>query len=638
MKLFLVKSIITVMIFLSVVTLSNQNNNNSSNSSFWSTIDANKNISIKDQFKFWHSTMKKSYNINSYYALDKYKVFKANYEFIEEFNKKNQSFKLGITQYADMTTEEFEKEILNYNDYYERDSDHLKSKNEILKASVNYEINSKFTTFDELLEQNINKKPAVSFSEQSIKKDKSNVVNNNSYSTFDELLEAHNNDTSNNNNNSGINKNNDVIKSNYSKEVGKNKIEISNYSTFDDLLENNKDKNNIINNENSNIIINNSSSKSESKIESGYTKANNEAIDSKKYSTFDELLEQESHIENSRYSTFDELLQHENNIKTNDLSNINKFEEDSNKKSKSDQTYSIFDELLDQKNGNDKNKNNDNYQFDINTKADDDLPYVSKEVYQRVRPKTRNLKSSRPSNQTFDELLSLTYLESKNNSVASSNNSIKNSIKNQNNCGSAHIFVATTLLEDKVNESNKNSSEEINLSAQQILDCADTSCSQGSLKSIFDYLSTNKIQLESNYPYTSEKGNCKFSNNNSKNSNGGYKLISWRYINNTDKKMNANEIIKESTYGSALYVEPKYLQLYRSGVLDYSCDSTSKVNHVAVVVEINEKDNYIKVRNSFGSSWGEDGFFRIKKEESSYTCGLTKHLYLVDRVSSSFNN
>ena len=51
------------------------------------------------------------------------------------------------------------------------------------------------------------------------------------------------------------------------------------------------------------------------------------------------------------------------------------------------------------------------------------------------------------------------------------------------------------------------------------------------------------------------------------------------------------------------------LQHYSSGVLDSRCEGNP--NHAVVIIGYDE-DSWI-VKNSWGSTWGEDGFFRVRR-------------------------
>jgi Cathepsin propeptide inhibitor domain (I29) len=68
--------------------------------------------STKDQFKLWHYMNNKSYNLNSEFSLERYRIFKQNLKKSEEHNSKNLGYTLGITRFADLTSEEFKAQYL----------------------------------------------------------------------------------------------------------------------------------------------------------------------------------------------------------------------------------------------------------------------------------------------------------------------------------------------------------------------------------------------------------------------------------------------------------------------------------------------------------------------------------------------
>merc|ERR1712025_145126 len=61
-------------------------------------------------------------------------------------------------------------------------------------------------------------------------------------------------------------------------------------------------------------------------------------------------------------------------------------------------------------------------------------------------------------------------------------------------------------------------------------------------------------------------------------------------------------------------------QLYRSGVLSKSCGIFGQIDHAVIAVGYDSSANTFKIRNSWGSSWGEDGYVRIDNTVSNPYC------------------
>jgi len=67
----------------------------------------------KELFKIFHFLFQKKYNLDSEEGINKYKIFKNNLKFIENQNKIQKSYQLGITEFTDLTANEFREAYLN---------------------------------------------------------------------------------------------------------------------------------------------------------------------------------------------------------------------------------------------------------------------------------------------------------------------------------------------------------------------------------------------------------------------------------------------------------------------------------------------------------------------------------------------
>jgi len=64
---------------------------------------------------------------------------------------------------------------------------------------------------------------------------------------------------------------------------------------------------------------------------------------------------------------------------------------------------------------------------------------------------------------------------------------------------------------------------------------------------------------------------------------------------------------------------------YASGLFD-NCDTY--FNHVVLVTGLGPEKSYWKVKNSWGTAWGEQGYIRLRiTKDDDYTCGVCKYIY-----------
>jgi hypothetical protein len=190
-------------------------------------------------------------------------------------------------------------------------------------------------------------------------------------------------------------------------------------------------------------------------------------------------------------------------------------------------------------------------------------------------------------------------------------------IKNQGSCGSCWDFASVEVVETRRALAGKGL---VTLSTQEVLDCSSGSCSGACPCVAMDYFVSKGAQTAASYPnaYAGAKKTCRYSSTAT-----NYKIGAWKWI---ASGTNNEGAIYTYVYnkGVALgMLNAGLLQNYQSGIITATC-STS-VNHAVALVGAGATDTgvtYWRVRNSWGSAWGESGYFRLHRGNNKCGIGL----------------
>ncbi|EEY66756.1 cysteine protease family C01A, putative [Phytophthora infestans T30-4] len=191
-------------------------------------------------------------------------------------------------------------------------------------------------------------------------------------------------------------------------------------------------------------------------------------------------------------------------------------------------------------------------------------------------------------------------------------------VKNQGQCGSCWAFAAVAALESAICLSGQPLTP---LSEQQVVDCDEASyaCQGGFPGDALTFIQqSGGVCTEEAYPYVSgdsgDRDTCK--------SSCTREAVTIRKVVGVPES-DAGLVQAINTQPVAVGVaagNPTWKQ-YKSGIVS-SC-TTSELDHA--VLAVGYSPSYFKIKNSWSTQWGEEGYMRLKRgagTSSAGTCGI----------------
>jgi len=193
-------------------------------------------------------------------------------------------------------------------------------------------------------------------------------------------------------------------------------------------------------------------------------------------------------------------------------------------------------------------------------------------------------------------------------------------VKNQGQCGSCWSFSTTGSTEGA---NFLKTGQLVSLSEQNLIDCSvsygNNGCNGGLMDYAFEYIINNRgIDTEASYPYqTAGPLTCQYNA-----ANKGGSLTGYTDVTSGDENALLNAAVKEPV-SVAIDASHNSFQFYSGGVYYESACSSTQLDHGVLVVGWGSENgqDFWWVKNSWGASWGLNGYIKMSRNQNN-NCGI----------------
>ena len=197
-------------------------------------------------------------------------------------------------------------------------------------------------------------------------------------------------------------------------------------------------------------------------------------------------------------------------------------------------------------------------------------------------------------------------------------------VKNQGSCGSCWSFSTTGAMEGAHYVAT---GELLSFSEQQLVDCAtgrylNMGCNGGNPLWAYRYLKSHFAELESEYPYTSGNGDDSTDCLYDSHSKTAVEVQASASVTSEDRDQ-MKAALAQQPLAVLVEADKRVFQTYSSGVLTSStCGTTLDHAVLAVGYGTENGQDYWLVKNSWNTTWGDNGYIKLGMDSSTGTCGV----------------
>jgi len=191
-------------------------------------------------------------------------------------------------------------------------------------------------------------------------------------------------------------------------------------------------------------------------------------------------------------------------------------------------------------------------------------------------------------------------------------------VKNQGQCGSCWAFSTTGSTEGAYQIAT---GQLKSFSEQELVDCAGSygnqGCNGGLMDDGFKYLESKGDALETDYAYTGKTGTCSTTKQAKAALKAGQVTSFNDVTTNSETQMKA--AVSQGPVSVAIEADQSGFQFYKTGVFSGTCGTNLDHGVLVVGYGTDSGKDYWKVKNSWGETWGLEGYIMLERGNATTT-------------------